>query len=411
MKSHKIVYFFLILLIAAICFSPRFSVGYVSFTKRSIDIRAEDIILALGLFFSIIFLLANGKITFKKPPLFWPIIAWICLGFFSILINAIAHSVNASLFFFYFLKELEFFVLYFLVFSWLSSLQKTTLLLKYWILGCLIDIGWLLYVFFAQVEWSSYYGPNIFTEPQGPFPSGGFFLILFIFLFNIYLFYWSKLLMPILKKGMLLTLSLIPAFGVLFSGSYTAIVGLLFSVILSLLIYFARKMSIARLTKISLVFFLIIIIGIQFINAINFSGRISKGKFLWEYTSNQPLSRIGILNQNINLITHDSPFRLLIGFGIFGEAHSYYMRVFLERGILGLVLFFWLIASILSISFHSIRTEKDSLSKGLSSGLFIATLAMLVMAVPNDAFMVVKVDEVYWFFAAMTMVAISNPHA
>jgi putative effector of murein hydrolase LrgA (UPF0299 family) len=135
---------------------------------------------------------------------------------------------------------------------------------------------------------------------------------------------------------------------------------------------------------------------------------VSFEKIQREYFSGYYSSRGAAFTDHLILLS-EHPWDLIFGIGIFGEAHSQYMRIALERGIVGLFLFFWLIWSILKISYNSFKEKNDLLKKGLCAGLFVATIAMLIMAIPNDVFMVVKPDEVYWFFAAMAMAAISMP--
>ena len=62
--------------------------------------------------------------------------------------------------------------------------------------------------------------------------------------------------------------------------------------------------------------------------------------------------------------------------------------------------------SILKVSYGGFNEKKNLLIKGLCAGLFASTVVMLMMGVANDVFMVVKPDEVYWFFAAMAIAAI-----
>ncbi len=401
--AKKIIYLFLILFIAAICFSPRLSLGYLPSTQRSVDIRVEDILIFLGIIFVVIYFIASGRISFKKPPLFWPIVAWILFGFLSILVNFLIFSGNSAITFFYFLKEIEFFCIFFLVFYCVKEIRDSEKLIKYWIIFYLVNIVWLIYVFLNKVSWSTYYGPDIFAEPKGPFPSGGFFLMVFIFLFNLFLFYYSKLKISKTKKICLFILCIAPIFGVFSSGSYTAIAGFLLSIILSLLIYFSHKINIIRVFKVLLMVFLATIITFQLLYMFNLAGKISKTKLLFEYGSSNPVSRIGILKHNFSKIFESSPINLFLGFGIVGESHSQYMRVFLERGLIGLLIFGWLITSILVISWRGMRDKNNFYGRGLSAGLFIATISMLVMAIPNDVFSVVKLDEVYWFFTALTL--------
>ena len=52
--------------------------------------------------------------------------------------------------------------------------------------------------------------------------------------------------------------------------------------------------------------------------------------------------------------------------------------------------------------------RKDPLLIGLSSGLLVSTIAMLFISTAAEGFLVVKINEIYWFFAAITMAALSN---
>ena len=115
MVNKKIVYLFLVLLITAICLSPRFSLGLLA-GRRNIDIRAEDIVLCFGLIAGLIFIILRKKFKFILPPLFWPILFVSSWGFFSVLLNLLIGNIVSKIAFFYFLKEVEFFLFYFLIF-------------------------------------------------------------------------------------------------------------------------------------------------------------------------------------------------------------------------------------------------------------------------------------------------------
>src|SRR6185295_7396334 len=99
----KIAYLFLIVLVVAISFSPRLSLGLIS-GRRNIDIRAEDMVLGVGLLVLLCSAFILRKRQFKTPPLFWPVAAWLALGFFSILVNLILFNTTPEISFFYFLK-------------------------------------------------------------------------------------------------------------------------------------------------------------------------------------------------------------------------------------------------------------------------------------------------------------------
>jgi len=67
-----------------------------------------------------------------------------------------------------------------------------------------------------------------------------------------------------------------------------------------------------------------------------------------------------------------------------------------------------LIFVIIKKSFKGFLSKKNPFIIGLSSGLFVATLTMLLISIPAEAFIVVKIAETYWFFAAITMAVLAS---
>jgi len=400
--NKKIVYLFLFLLIAGISLSPRLPLGVLSI-GRTIDIRAEDVILCLGSIVLLFGIFVSGKYKLQLPPLFWPIVAWSGFGLFSVSMNLLLGEINFNFAFFYLLKEIEFFVLYLVVFFCISNFDLRKQLVKHWFFFTLVNIFWLEYVFIFDVKWSIFYGANMFAEPQGPFPSGGYFLLVFIFLFNLFIFYYNKIEISKLTKISLLGLSLSPILGVILSGSMASAIGLFCAIFVSLFLLLKDRINSKTFAKITI--FVVVALGILLlsIQALPVNKRIiSFSKIKREYVTGSTDSRIGILKNHLSIIL-SSPSNLIMGLGVRGEAHSQYMRIALERGLVGLFLFFWLMWSILKISYNKFKTKDDLFKKGLCAGLLVSTIAMLVMSIPNDVFMTVKPAEVYWFFAAMAL--------
>jgi hypothetical protein len=82
------------------------------------------------------------------------------------------------------------------------------------------------------------------------------------------------------------------------------------------------------------------------------------------------------------------------------------MRNFIETGVVGSIAFLFLIFFIIKKSAGYFLRGKDPLLVGLSAGLLTSTVAMLIIAIPAEAFIVIKIAEVYWFFAALALVAL-----
>jgi O-antigen ligase len=100
------------------------------------------------------------------------------------------------------------------------------------------------------------------------------------------------------------------------------------------------------------------------------------------------------------------PF-LGLGKGYVGEAHNQYLRNFIETGIIGSLIFLILIFALIRKSWQGFSKSTDGLVVGLSAGLLVATLSLLFISFATEPFIVVKPSSVYWFFAGITVAALS----
>ncbi len=401
----------LILLALAIGFSPSFSAGVIE-GGRVLEIRVEDILLIiLGLIWISSFLI-SGKIKIEKPPLFFPILAWVGINFFSVLTNWTFANLSYSQGFFFFLKDVEFFFLYFYVFYHIKNYDQIKFIIKTWIFIGLVHIGWILYEITTGARLTYYYGPTPFIEPEGPLPAGGFFLMIFIFFLNIFLFHYLNQRSSKLKKGLLFLVVMSPALGVISSGSRVSFFGFIFALILIFFLYFIKKgISNSFLMVLLIAVFVAGISVLVFSEIPSLNRLIDPDVLLFELSTKQYSTRLSIWKNQIMKIS-ERPLLLFFGFGksflLAGQqSHSQYLKNLVETGIIGSLIFLFLIFVILKKSFEGFRSRKDSLARGLSAGLFVATLTMLLLSIAGEAFMVVKPNEVYWFFAALTMTVFS----
>jgi len=394
----------LILLVTAIAFSPSFSAGVIK-GGRIVEIRVEDLLIViLGLIWITNFLISK-KDKIEKPPLLLPILAWLGIGFFSILINLIFMNIGISRGFFYFLKEIEFFFLYFYVFYHIKNYDSVNTILYLWVIVGIVNICLIAFQFITDTGYGAY-GPSMFME-KGPFPSGGSFLILFTNLFNIFLHYYPHIKLSKVKKIILLLGVLSISIGVISSGSRTSILGLILVVVLSMFFY---RFKHGALKSIFIVLGLLILIGIV---SFFISYKVSHISLL------QPERAVDSLNLRSEIWKNQieampgNLFYYSFGMGKSvrlwtEESHSQYVRNFIETGIMGSVIFFFLIFVIIKKAFRGFLLSKDPLSIGLSSGLLVSTIAMLFISITAEAFLVVKINEVYWFFVAITMSVLSH---
>ncbi|KPJ55310.1 hypothetical protein AMJ47_00320 [Parcubacteria bacterium DG_72] len=394
--------FSVILLALAIGLSPSFTFGEIT-GGRPVEIRLEDILIAVfGIVLIARIFIFKVKKT-EKPPLLIPILLWLGVGVLSILTNLIFSSLPLSRAFFYFLKEIEFFFLYFYVFY---GAKKPKVILNVWIFLALANIIYVIYQIVSGVR-KGEYGTAAIGE-WGVLPTGAFFSLIFIFLFNVFLYYFSKLNISFPKKALLGVLCFSPIIGAFGSISQTVVIGVLMAFVLSIFFYAIKSKDIKKFFIIICVFVVISVIFLYF--AVK---NISYFRRLYSISSFEKIIKEFIRKRwdnvikpyFINFIKNSSLKDFIIGKGkgFVHEAHNQFLRNLMETGLVGSIAFLILIIAILKVSFFAFLERTDNLSVGLSAGLLIATLTMLFFSMATEAFIVVKPSEVYWFFAGLTM--------
>ena len=291
-----------------------------------------------------------------------------------------------------------------------KNIDSVKFIIKIWIFLGLVNVGWVVWQIIGGITKYGYYGPGAIGEGKGSFPSGGFFLLLFIFFFNLFLYYYSKLNISTFKKALLLTFTVSPALGIFSTGSRTAAVGFFFALFLIILLYFLKAKK-----KLNAFFVIIFILIITIVSCIYFYSEMVSAKraidfwksVSWELSEESQVTRFSIWEINTFEFLK-KPLFILFGMGkgvllVYGESHNQFVRNFIETGIIGSLVFFFLIFIILKKSFKGFLLKKNLWAAGLSAGLFVATLTMLVISMTIDAFMTVKVAETYWFFTALAM--------
>ena len=97
------------------------------------------------------------------------------------------------------------------------------------------------------------------------------------------------------------------------------------------------------------------------------------------------------------------PLYLFVGKGrsFTDDVHNQYIRNLIETGIIGSVAYFLLVFVILRSSYSDFLRTNDRFVRGLAVGIMASTLSLILINITAEAFLVVKISEVYWFFAAI----------
>lgn len=96
----------------------------------------------------------------------------------------------------------------------------------------------------------------------------------------------------------------------------------------------------------------------------------------------------------------------LFGHGITGWqfVDNQYVRTLVELGLVGMVAFLSLIYVILRETWKIYNSMRTPLSRGLSLGLLVGTVALLTHAIAGNTFIIVRIMEPFWFVVGMVMV-------
>jgi hypothetical protein len=150
---------------------------------------------------------------------------------------------------------------------------------------------------------------------------------------------------------------------------------------------------------------ILIFIAVLFLLDVSFRAEfVSWDIITWEIDE-----RLEIWQNRFSHLWSEGSFYLFFGLGksFSDESHNQFVRTLFEAGLIGSLIFFFLILAIFKKTVKSFLYQKDTLKIALSAGIIVSTLAMLIVSIPADAFSVVRISEVYWFFMGMTMAVLT----
>ncbi|TSC75487.1 MAG: hypothetical protein G01um101430_329 [Parcubacteria group bacterium Gr01-1014_30] len=420
----------LIILALSIGLTPSIPVGTLEGLERTIDIRGEDIWILVLFFFWLSVFLKSRQEQIEKPPLFLPILFWLGAGLVSLLINLFLGNINVPRGVFYFAKELQFFFVYFFTFFHVRSLTTTNKLFRIWLFVALLNIVWVFWQIFF-IGRRGEYGTAALNE-WGVFPTGAFFLILFIFIFNWWLHVYWKAGFPFKKKYLYLGAILIIIVGILGALSKTVFIAFWVALLISMILYVLKTKTLKDAWASFLLFltvglftfaaYLSVILPnlpaaerlMKIFSSSDLAGDVQRTRFdvsalQLQEALERPLEILGpkeSIGPLANFLLEVSKYAFGRGKGaiLLGpESHNHYLRNFIETGIMGSLLFLTLMVAVLYFAWKGFKDAKNAVSVGLAAGLLVATLTVLFMSIVVDAFIVVKPNMTYWFFAGLTM--------
>ena len=97
-----------------------------------------------------------------------------------------------------------------------------------------------------------------------------------------------------------------------------------------------------------------------------------------------------------------------IGYGVFGQlgydlgdTHNIYVKILVEQGIVGMLIFVILVFTFMAEGFRLYRNGDDDLSKGLGLGLAVCMFVLLVNNIFGDRWTYLELSAYLWIFAGL----------
>jgi O-antigen ligase len=114
-------------------------------------------------------------------------------------------------------------------------------------------------------------------------------------------------------------------------------------------------------------------------------------------------ARIVVFNIAVDKLKKEPVF----GYGVGSSLRvldNQYARILIEVGLLGLILFIWLMRSIFINALRNLnKLREDNFSRGLIVGFIAGLVGLLVHSVGAESFIIIRIMEPFWFMAAIVM--------
>ncbi len=383
----------LIILIFSMLLSPELRIAQVP--QRAVVIRIDDILL-LAVFFSWLAKTAINKELglLRHTPLNPLIITFILVCILSTGIGILTGRIQPLKSFFYILKYVEYFMLYFLVTNNIRDKKQIKIFVIAFLITCVLSCT---YAMTTVGEIGRATGP--FEGGAGePNTLGGYLVLLFAIAAGIFLYSTSKI--WLFWCGGMAFFIFITLILTLSRGSYLAFI---FMYLTLAILTRRRRLLLIGILILSIII-LPFIVPTRVINRIEYTfvpGRVY-----------EPLGRRITLDESTAarvdswiVVFEKWKTRPFLGCGITGVGlvDTQFPRVLGETGIIGFLVFIWLLIVIFRFSLHTFNNMEDDWTHGLSLGFLAGFIGLLVHAFSANTFIIVRIMEPFWFLTAIVV--------
>lgn len=378
--------------------SPEIKVPWIELTSRDVVVRIDDMmILLIGFAWFARSAVGGGRIPLVRTPLNRPILLFSFLCALSTTRGTITGAVVPLTGFFYVLKFLEFFLLFFLVVNTIEDPVQIRRVMQAFFLT-VVAVS-LYAIWDTLIMHRSGRATTPFETEEEPATLGGYLLFAFALAFSLFLH--SRSFLGRLAYVGIILLTIPPFLYSLSRGSYLAFPFMFLAVILM-----SRKKGLPIL-----LLALALLIGPYVIPQAaverveyTFEQRIEEYVTPWGQVLKLDPSSLGRLERWQGVIWQWM-HRPLIGQGITGVGFvdSQVVRVLGELGIAGLILLGAIFTAIFRESARLYRLLDDEYLKGLALGLLCGTVGLIFHGLTANTFVVVRIAGPFWLVTGLVM--------
>jgi O-antigen ligase len=380
--------------------SPEFSAGGGIAEGRSIIVRSEDFILIVIGFAWLAKTAVNKELGLvAKTPLNRPIALYIAANAVATTLGYLSGNVNGASGFFYVLKYVEYFVVYYMVVNNVEDRDHARRL----VIAAFLTAAIVSVVGIAQIPSGERVSAPFEGEIGEPNTFGGYLLFMMAIAGGIAL-ETTRLRVRAICVG-LVGLMLLPFAFTLSRASYIGV-----PVVIVVLTWLTRQ----RRFMVGLL--LLLIVASPILIAVVPTPVTQRILYTFEPERGQPTVRLHQVGVALDPSTSARIYSLraaldgwtrrpIFGYGVtgFGFMDAQYARVLVETGVVGLAAFLFLIATTLRSARRAFAQLSQPEDRGVALGFLAGTVGLLMHAIGSNTFIIVRIMEPFWFFAGIAM--------
>lgn len=366
--------------------------------RRDVTVRTEDFVLLVVGFSWFAKTAVNKELGLvAKTPLNRPIIAYVAVNLMATLLGYLMGSVQTAAGYFYVLKYIEYFVVYFMVVNNLRDRAHAWRLLT----AALLTAAIVSVIGLTQIPSGERVSAPFEGESGEPNTLGGYLLFMMAIAGGIAL--EATRLVIRTRFVALLGLMAVPFAFTLSRASYLGVI----PAFLALLAVTTRRRALIAIA-------LVVVVCSPLLLVVAPPSVVNRVLYTFEPEANQPTVRLGKVgldpSTSARILSFKQAFagwleRPIFGWGVtgFGFMDAQYARVLVETGIVGFLTFVWLLWSVLKAARAAYLRLVDPLDRGLVMGFIAGTFGLLAHAIGSNTFIVIRIMEPFWLVAGIVV--------